>query len=438
LKNEDTENILKPIDDLSCIELRARLKSQGLIQTGLKNVLVERLKSPNKDDYRRVKKNEIENTEKTIDKLDVLKLRNVLRSEGLSTIKTKGVFVQRLKSPCKSIDDLTVIELRERLISEGLKTTGTKETSIQRLKAPTESDRKIDDVKDFTQKSPKSLSLKQDEGKQKEFDALTQEEIINMLETTGTEAVLQERLLEAIDGEEDLENDESLKKEINQRLIESKESKEVVINLIKSIGLCESLKSERPEEYIYFRALFQYHPNAVLKKVALINDIRIRRSEYVHALKPLSSVGDYQITIVLSDGEEDTISWVKPLRVALTESNRDKRSKLFIIQDSKTSSKLRQVLILNNVRRREQILRSYRDSQAIGQEFSGDNLDAFRQIFDKLYTTAAEDIKYEGSTILKARVGQDPTYGTRCFQVFGSRDNRWDNLGLKCLAGKAR
>jgi hypothetical protein len=58
LKNEDTENILKPIDDLSCIELRARLKCQGLIQTGLKNVLVERLKSPNKDDYRRVKKNE--------------------------------------------------------------------------------------------------------------------------------------------------------------------------------------------------------------------------------------------------------------------------------------------------------------------------------------------------------------------------------------------
>lgn len=172
------------------------------------------------------------------------------------------------------------------------------------MKSPPESDRNLDYVKDFVQK------LIRDVGKEKGTDNLTVEEISNSLETMGTKAVLQDRILEAIDGEEDLEYDEGLNKERKLGGIESKESKESVINLIKSVGLCESLKNERPDEYIYFRALFQYHPNAVSKKVALINDIRIRR----YKLRPVLSYRDYQMTIVLSDGEEDTISWVKPLR----------------------------------------------------------------------------------------------------------------------------
>jgi hypothetical protein len=97
-----------------------------------------------------------------------------------------------------------------------------------------------------------------------------------------------------------------------------------------------------------------------------------------------------------------------------------------------------QVLKLNDVRRREQLLKAYRDCQAIDQDFSEDHLVTLRQIFDQLYTAAAQDVKYDGSTIVKARIGVDPAYGNRCFQVFGSRDKRWDNLGLENLAGVAR
>jgi 5-methylcytosine-specific restriction endonuclease McrA len=92
------------------------------------------------------------------------------------------------------------------------------------------------------------------------------------------------------------------------------ELKNHTVGLIKSIGICESLKKIKPTEYAYFRALLQRHPDAERKKVSLITDIYFRLFPKVSRNKRLLDAKDYQIMIVTSDGEEDSISWVKSMR----------------------------------------------------------------------------------------------------------------------------
>jgi hypothetical protein len=217
LKNDDAG--LSPIDDLSCIELRARLRSQGLLILGLKSVLVERLKSANE-----------------YDALSVIELRRKLISEGLSSVGDKEILVRRLTSPRKmkkSIDELTAIELRQILISQGLKLTGTREDYMKRLKSPTESDYRANGiVKEITQ-IPRisSTNDEESEGKQKLFDSLNSRQLRDMLcfrglMTSGTKSELQKRLLEDgydADGDDDelYGADKFLKEERKERVFKS-------------------------------------------------------------------------------------------------------------------------------------------------------------------------------------------------------------------------
>jgi hypothetical protein len=179
LENDDAR--LRPIDDLTHRELRARLRSQGLVISGFKSVLVVRLKSA--DEY---------------DALSIIELRARLMSEGLSSVGDKEVLVRRLMLPRKlenSIDRLSVIELRRRLILQGLKLTGTREDYVKRLKSPTESD--------YLTQNPRILCTndEESEGKQKLLDGLKLKQLIDMLRfrglmTTGTKSELKKRLLE--------------------------------------------------------------------------------------------------------------------------------------------------------------------------------------------------------------------------------------------------
>ena len=63
-----------------------------------------------------------------------------------------------------------------------------------------------------------------------------------------------------------------------------KELKEYVGNTIKRIGLCESIKSEYPEDYIFFLELFKRHPNYE-EKVKDILDIKIRKNKIYNKQK---------------------------------------------------------------------------------------------------------------------------------------------------------
>jgi len=323
LENNDAEKVLKSIDaqsdnyeKLTVLELKVRLRSQGLLTAGSKSVLVERLKSPNENDY-----------------------------------------AQSKKGSC-SISRMTIIELREKLMSQGLITVGNKAALVERLKSPNEKDYIKNQTVAIKPSIRKVQPLKKDKEGEKPFDSLNVIELRTMLryrglKKTGIKSELKERLLESMDakGDEDEDLDEgiaeSLTEERQQRVLLSlqrlessigeepassqesdknsailmpdeissyEELNDVTVKLIESIGLCENLKSTKPEEYLYFRALFQYHKDAERKKVALITDIHIRRSPQVSMFKKDLQVGDYQMTIVTSDGEEDTISWVKLMR----------------------------------------------------------------------------------------------------------------------------
>jgi hypothetical protein len=142
LKNDIAENILRSIDDLSYFELRSRLKSQGLLMLGFKSALVERLKSPNENDYvefRRIARL------RPIDDLTCRELASRLQSQGLFTIGCKSVLVERLKS-ADEYDALSIIELRKRSMSEGLLIVGDKEVLVRRLTSPRKLKRAIDDL----------------------------------------------------------------------------------------------------------------------------------------------------------------------------------------------------------------------------------------------------------------------------------------------------
>jgi hypothetical protein len=105
LKNDDAENILRSMDDLSHNELTLRLRSQGLSMKGSESVLVARLKSPNENDYvkyrkiSRLKNDDTENILRSTDDLSQLELKSMLKLKGLLTEGSKIVMVARLKSP---------------------------------------------------------------------------------------------------------------------------------------------------------------------------------------------------------------------------------------------------------------------------------------------------------------------------------------------------
>jgi len=90
--------------------------------------------------------------------------------------------------------------------------------------------------------------------------------------------------------------------------------KNYTISQILKIGICPSLKQEHPEACIYFRELLQRHPDAQRKKVAMIADVSFKRFAKVSRNRRTLSVGDYQIRVQTSDGDEDSISWVKSMR----------------------------------------------------------------------------------------------------------------------------
>lgn len=101
---------------------------------------------------------------------------------------------------------------------------------------------------------------------------------------------------------------------------------EHVISLIEFVGLCESLRTEHPAIYRFFRLLFERHPEKERKCVSQIVDIAFRR--FPKARPPLK-YSDHQVWIIKDDGTQDTISWVscvkqqtKPPEIALTTAMR--------------------------------------------------------------------------------------------------------------------
>lgn len=78
-------------------------------------------------------------------------------------------------------------------------------------------------------------------------------------------------------------------------------SKAEIRERIATVGFCNSLRG-RPEEYAFFYALFQRHPEAERKRVSEIVDI------FIESVK-----GDARLGYVLRDGTRDTISWNKCL-----------------------------------------------------------------------------------------------------------------------------
>jgi len=83
-----------------------------------------------------------------------------------------------------------------------------------------------------------------------------------------------------------------------------KELKEYTRVLIDGMRVCSSLKTRHPYAYIYFRELFQRHPDKEKKKTDRIVDIRIDRYPK----------GDYQFTVIWDDMNSDTISWTACVR----------------------------------------------------------------------------------------------------------------------------
>lgn len=96
--------------------------------------------------------------------------------------------------------------------------------------------------------------------------------------------------------------------------------KNYTISRIKAIGLSESLVRDQPNDYAFFRALFQGHPRAEAKKTAQITDIRIRVFPLFISKRHIA-VKNCQMYIITADGDEDTISWVKSMRHNYSEKN---------------------------------------------------------------------------------------------------------------------
>ncbi len=70
---------------------------------------------------------------------------------------------------------------------------------------------------------------------------------------------------------------------------------------IKNIHSSKSLKTDFPEQYVYFWNLFQTHPNREKKRVEEISDIELKFVAQRH--------GGSVFTLIYNDGTNDTISW---------------------------------------------------------------------------------------------------------------------------------
>ena len=79
-------------------------------------------------------------------------------------------------------------------------------------------------------------------------------------------------------------------------------NKNIVRSRIDMIGQCKSIRTEHPEDYVFFYELFQQHPHADRKRVSEIADIFIQEAW-----------GEYRMGYILLDGTKDTISWNKCL-----------------------------------------------------------------------------------------------------------------------------
>jgi len=76
---------------------------------------------------------------------------------------------------------------------------------------------------------------------------------------------------------------------------------------IEDIGVCPSLRIQRPESYEFFRELFQHHPEADKKRVAEIKDIALKK----FGKGPIKDHQDLQFHMIYEDGTTDSISWRK-------------------------------------------------------------------------------------------------------------------------------
>lgn len=89
------------------------------------------------------------------------------------------------------------------------------------------------------------------------------------------------------------------------------------MQLIRSIGLTQSLATNFPSAYDFFRALFQRHPEADRKQVSQIVDIHLQKFPKAQMMHPLP-ISDHQFVIVKADGTTDTISWMSCINQAVT------------------------------------------------------------------------------------------------------------------------
>jgi hypothetical protein len=76
---------------------------------------------------------------------------------------------------------------------------------------------------------------------------------------------------------------------------------------IEDIGVCPSLRVQRPGSYEFFRELFQHHPEAEKKRVEEIKDISLKK----HGKGPIKNYQDLQFHLHYEDGTSDSISWRK-------------------------------------------------------------------------------------------------------------------------------
>jgi len=76
---------------------------------------------------------------------------------------------------------------------------------------------------------------------------------------------------------------------------------------IENIGVCPSLRVQRPESYAFFHELFQHHPEPEKKRVAEIKDISLEK----FGKGPIRDHQDLRFRLYYGDGTSDTISWRK-------------------------------------------------------------------------------------------------------------------------------
>ena len=94
-----------------------------------------------------------------------------------------------------------------------------------------------------------------------------------------------------------------------------------VMQLIRTIGLAQSLATSYPPAYVFLHALFQRHPDAVRKQVSQIVDIHIQKFPKARMMTPLP-IQDHQFVIVKADRTTDTISWISCVNQTTTSSDK--------------------------------------------------------------------------------------------------------------------